>query len=120
VCVNLVAHQGTPIVERDKNYPKPNLYKVKGGGSWSDTTDNLLFVWRQNRNTNKQDTSVIVGSEKIKKQMLVGFPGDIDLEFNRASNRYNEPGQPPPLGQVSCDTIEPNEFETGQINYIPF
>lgn len=120
VCVNLVAHQVTPIVERDKNYPKPNLYKVKGGGTFADKTDNLLFVWRQNRNTNKRDTSVIVGSDKIKKQMLVGFPGEIELEFNPVTNRYNEPGQPPPLSIVEVGEIEDNPFETDQINDIPF
>lgn len=120
VCVNLVAHQVTPDFVKDKNYPKPNLYKVKGGGTFADKTDNLLFVWRQNRNTNKRDTSVIVGSEKIKKQMLVGFPGDIELEFNPITNRYNEPGQFPPLSAVSCDTIEQNDFETDQIDHIPF
>lgn len=120
VCVNLVAHQVTPIVERDKNYPKPNLYKVKGGGTFADKTDNLLFVWRQNRNTNKRDTSVIVGSDKIKKQMQVGFPGEIELEFNPVTNRYNEPGQPPPLSSVSCEAIEQSEFETDEIDHIPF
>lgn len=120
VCVNLVAHQVTPIVERDKNYPKPNLYKVKGGGTFADKTDNLLFVWRQNRNTNKRDTSVIVGSDKIKKQMLVGFPGEINLEFNPVTNRYNEPGQSPPLSIVEVGEIEDNPFETDEINHIPF
>ena len=120
VCVNLVAHQVTPIVERDKNFPKPNLYKVKGGGTFSDKVDNLLFVWRENRNTNKKDTSVIVGSEKIKKQMLVGFPGEIALEFNPTTNRYNEPGQLSPLSSVEVADIEEIQFDTEQINHIPF
>ena len=120
VCINLVAHQVTPIVERDKNYPKPNLYKVKGGGTFADKTDNLLFVWRQNRNTNKRDTSVIVGSDKIKKQMLVGIPGEIELEFNPVTNRYNEPGQASPLSIVEVGEIEDNPFETDQINDVPF
>jgi twinkle protein len=120
ICLNLVAHQVTPEVQKEKNYPKPNLYKVKGGGTFADKTDNLLFVWRQNRNTNKKDTSVIVGSDKIKKQMLVGFPGEIELEFNPVTNRYNEPGQLPPLSAVEVASIEETPFETEQINDIPF
>lgn len=120
VCVNLVAHQVTPIVEKEKNYPKPNLYRVKGGGTFSDKTDNLLWVWRPNRNTNKRDTSVIVGSDKIKKQMLVGFPGEINLEFNPATNRYFEPGQSPPLNVVSVEQVEPEPFDTSEVNNIPF
>jgi len=97
ICLNLVAHQNTPLVEKKQNFPKPNLYRIKGGGTFADKADNLLFVWRENRNTNKNDTSVKVGSEKIKKQMLVGFPGEIDLVFNPATNRYSEPGKKPPL-----------------------
>jgi len=120
VCVNLVAHQVTPIVEKEKNYPKPNLYRVKGGGTFADKVDNLLFVWRPNRNTNKRDTSVIVGSDKIKKQMLVGFPGEINLEFNPGTNRYFEPGQSPPLNVVSVEDVESEPFDTTQINHIPF
>ncbi|OFX60702.1 MAG: hypothetical protein A2066_08075 [Bacteroidetes bacterium GWB2_41_8] len=120
ICLNLVAHQVTPLFEKEKNYPKPNLYKVKGGGTFADKTDNLLFVWRQNRNTNKRDTSVVVGSDKIKKQMLVGFPGEINLEFNAVTNRYNEPGQPSPLSIVEVGEMEDNPFETDQINDVPF
>ncbi len=119
ICLNLVAHQTTPNFEKDRNYPKPNLYKVKGGGTFADKTDNLLFVWRQNRNTNKRDTSVVVGSEKIKKQMLVGFPGEINLEFSPISNRYNEFSKPSPLDVVAVDQIESEPFETDEIN-IPF
>lgn len=120
VCVNLVAHQVTPIIEKGKNYPKPNLYRVKGGGTFADKVDNLVFVWRENRNTNKKDTTVIVGSEKIKKQMLVGFPGEIELAFSPATNRYNEINQLPPLKNVSVEDVEPNPFETDQINDNPF
>jgi len=120
ICLNLVAHQVTPVVEKDKNYPKPNLYRVKGGGTFADKTDNLLFVWRQNRNTNKRDTSVTVGSEKIKKQLLTGFPGEIALEFNPTTNRYNEPGQQSPLSNVEVADVESTPFDTEQINHIPF
>lgn len=106
ICLILIAHQVTPVVEKGKNYPKPNLYRVKGGGTFADKADNVLFVWRQNRNTNKRDTSVTVGSEKIKKQMLVGFPGEIALEFNPATNRYFELGYDPPLSNVEVANIE--------------
>jgi len=120
ICLSLIAHQVTPPVERDKNYPKPNLYKVKGGGTFADKVDNLCWVWRPNRATNKRDTSVMVGSDKIKKQMLVGFPGEIDLQFNPASNRYFEPGQEPPLNIVEIENVDSEPFDTKQINEIPF
>jgi len=116
VCINLVAHQVTPVIEKNMNYPKPNLYRVKGGGTFADKTDNLLFVWRQHRNTNKKDTTVIVGSEKIKKQMLVGFPGEIQLAFNPAMNRYNEINELSPLSDISVDGVQLEPFETNHLN----
>jgi hypothetical protein len=62
----------------------------------------------------------MVGSDKIKKQMLVGFPGEIDLQFSPASNRYYEPGQEPPLSIMTVEDVTAEPFETEQINNIPF
>jgi len=88
VSVNLVAHQVTPTFIKGENYPEPNLYKVKGGGTFADKADNVLAVWRENRNTNISDNSVTFISQKIKKQKLTGIPGRADLLYDRRENRY--------------------------------
>jgi len=88
VSVNLVAHQTTPLVQKGINYPEPNLYRIKGGGTFADKADNVLVVWRENRNTDHTDTKVKFISQKIKKQKLTGIPGTVELKFNRRTNRY--------------------------------
>lgn len=88
VSVNLVAHQTTPLVQKGENYPEPNLYRIKGGGTFADKADNVLAVWREYRNTDPANTAVKFISQKIKKQKLTGIPGTAELQFDRRSNRY--------------------------------
>lgn len=96
--LHLIMHQLTPHIEAGmKKYPEPNMYRVKGGGSWSDGFDNVLSVWRPDYAYDKFSTDVIFGSQKIKKQKLVGIPQKIQISFNRKTNRYTEHGTGVPL-----------------------
>jgi twinkle protein len=88
VSYHLVMHQTTPRKGNDGNYPPPSLYQIKGGGTFADSTDNAISVWRPLRGTDPNDTSVKIKSDKIKKQKLVGIPFEIDIDFNRKRNRY--------------------------------
>ena len=88
VSYHLVMHQTTPRKEKDGNYPPPSLYQIKGGGTFADSTDNSISVWRPNRATDPNDTTVIIKTDKIKKQKLVGIPFEIEIDFNRKRNRY--------------------------------
>ena len=89
--VNLVAHQLTAR-KNDKDsgrYFRPELNNIKGGGTFSDKADNVMYVWRPNRALNFKDTDVIFGSQKIKKQKLVGVPQNVDcITFNIRDQRY--------------------------------
>lgn len=88
VSMHMVMHQNTPRLNEAGLYPKPNMYNVKGGGSWNDGVDNLLFVQRPFYAKDKLNDSVLFGSQKIKKQKLVGVPDEAELKFNRKTNRY--------------------------------
>jgi twinkle protein len=95
---HLVMHQLTPTKDiNTKNYEQPSMYRVKGGGSWSDGFDNVLFVWRPKYATDKFATDVTFGSEKIKRQKLVGIPQKLEIAFDRKSNRYTHKDSDEPL-----------------------
>jgi twinkle protein len=112
IIVNLVAHQVTPDFGRgEKQYPKPNIYRIKGGGTFADKADNVISVWRPNRFTNRDDPSVLIESQKIKKQRLVGVPGELTFDFDRASNRYFLNEQCPLTIAKKVKTYEPT-YET--------
>ena len=44
------------------------MYRIKGGGSWSDGFDNVLSVWRPNYAKDKIDSEVQFASQKIKNK----------------------------------------------------
>ena len=96
--INLVAHQLTARANENDGgrYYKPTLNNIKGGGTFADKADNVLIVWRPNRALDFKDPQVIFGSQKIKKQKLVGIPQEIDdIIFNIRSNRYTFQGENP-------------------------
>jgi twinkle protein len=89
--VNLVAHQLTARKnEKDGGrYFRPELNNIKGGGTFADKADNVLYVWRPNRALDFKDPDVVFGSQKIKKQKLVGIPQNVDcITFNIKDQRY--------------------------------
>lgn len=89
ISIHLVAHQITPRKGDDGRYPKPDVNYIKGGGTFADKADNVMFIWRPNRAIDFSNKLVTFGSQKIKKQRLVGIPQDIDtIEFNIKESRY--------------------------------
>lgn len=89
--MNLVAHQLTARKnEKDGGrYYRPELNNIKGGGTFADKADNVLFIWRPNRALDFKDPDVVFGSQKIKKQRLVGIPQNIDeITYNIRDSRY--------------------------------
>lgn len=90
VSLNLVMHQLTPEMDKDGFYVKPSMYRIKGGGSWADGFDNILFTQRPKYAKDKLDPTVVFGSQKIKKQKLVGIPQELTMTFDRKTNRYRD------------------------------
>jgi hypothetical protein len=86
--VHLVIHQLTPKKLETGLYPTVSAYQIRGGGLIADGTDNALFVQRPLYARDKKSTLTVFGSEKIKHHKLVGIPDQIELEFNRKTNRY--------------------------------
>lgn len=113
VAVHLVAHQSTPLINSSENYPKPNIYKIKGGGTFGDKADNVVVVWREYRNTDPKNTEVKFISQKIKKQKLTGIPGESIINYDRRSNRYIYLGGSPLEKEIAQ---EQKEIFTSSIN----
>lgn len=90
VSLNLVMHQLTPEFDKDGFYARPSMYRIKGGGSWADGFDNILSTWRPKYAKDKFDPTVVLESQKIKKQKLVGIPQAITTNFDRKNNRYRD------------------------------
>ena len=111
ISIHLVAHQLTPQKDTKGKYLRPDTNRIKGGGTFADKADNVLIVWRPDRALDFSSTLVLFGSQKIKKQKLVGIPQDIDaINYNRKTNRYYFDGKSP------FDTVD--EMRTGQVKEV--
>jgi twinkle protein len=122
VAFNLVAHQLTARKEENGRYVKPDLNYIKGGGAFADAADNVLYVWRPERAIDFSSTEVMFGSQKIKKQKLVGIPSDItNINFRRKENRYTFDGVAAMKNvTVNLDTQSSLENNTNFDNEMPF
>ncbi len=96
ISIHLVAHQVTPQKDESGRYYKPDVNRIKGGGTFADKADNVMFIWRPHRALDFSSKDVIFGSQKIKKQKLVGMPQEIDkIIFNVREQRYYYNGVTP-------------------------
>jgi twinkle protein len=91
LCTILVAHQNKPDKKLSNgNWPEPDAYNIKGGGTFFDKTHNLVFVYRPFRLTEKSNPLVQVTSLKIKMKKLVAETGSVDIYFNWKTNRFED------------------------------
>ena len=106
ISMHLVAHQRTPIVAEGKNYPRPNLFLIKGGGTFADKADNVISVWRENRNTDPFDNRLKIIIEKIKKQKLTGIPGVCSFLYDRERNQVKTALDEYPILQLRAQNVD--------------
>jgi len=112
ICLGLVAHQVTPMFQGKENYPQPDIYKIKGGGTFSDKADNVMSVWRPLRKTDYQDKTVKIILGKIKKQRLVGVPGEVEFRYEITENRYYPKSETPKIVKMNYYETEPKEIKS--------
>lgn len=96
ISIHLVAHQVTPQKDDSGRYYKPDVNRIKGGGTFADKADNVMTIWRPERALDFSDRNVVFASQKIKKQKLVGRPQEIaGIDFNIKEHRYYYSGNNP-------------------------
>lgn len=100
LCTILVAHQNKPEKKQQNGeWPAPDPYHVKGGGTFMDMADNVVSTYRPFRHTQRENPLVEVTSHKIKMKKLVAETGSTEIFFNWKTNRFDDPalGQKSPL-----------------------
>lgn len=90
ISYHVVAHQVTATKKPDSsgNYNRPTMYTVKGGGTFADSTDNLILIYRPNKGSDFTCPMADFISEKIKRQKLTGTPATVPLMFDRYTSRF--------------------------------
>lgn len=96
LCSIITVHpNGTALFSKNGDYKAPNQFNISGGQMWNNMCDNILVTHRPDYMADPKSTTAEFHSKKIKKQKLVGFPGIVDCNFNRATNNYEFNGASP-------------------------
>lgn len=86
VHVWFIAHPQKPQRSREGEYPELTLYDIAGGAHWANKADIGLVVVRDYTD---KSTKVTIKIKKVRFK-AVGRPGEVDLDFDRATGTYAE------------------------------
>lgn len=87
-----VAHPKAPVKGKDGKINAPSRYDLSGGAMWNNAMDNIILIYRPNRQVDPRDPLVEIIIEKIKKKMITGNEGKVTMSFDRDKNRYIDEG----------------------------
>lgn len=73
---------------KDGNVPPPSQYDLSGGAMFNNMMDNIIVVWRPERETNPTSGRVQWIIKKIKKKGVRGSEGAIEMVYDIHTKRY--------------------------------
>lgn len=93
ISYNIVAHPKNPQKSKDsKDMPPPDARDINGGAMWGNKADNIIIVHRPKWYISRQDQTVEVIIEKIKRVRTGGKRGEMLFAFDFMKARYQEGG----------------------------
>lgn len=101
--------------------PIPTDEHIANGPMWRNKCDVIASVHRPNYHIDRTDREAVFSSHKIKKQPLVGKPGQISAIFSPQENRYYIHGRCPlvtsglqdvPIQQPLFNSLPNSNFDT--------
>jgi hypothetical protein len=123
-------HHPTGQVDRDRegNLKAPTQFKLSGGAMFNNMFDNIIVVFRPEREIDPKSRRVQWIVKKIKKQGTRGGEGTVEMNFSRINNRYETPfddmGFPTQENKTTETQIDPFNFKRGDYDFdsndIPF
>lgn len=98
VSYNIIAHPNKPNYKEDRSLPPADMYDLNGGSMWGNKVDQLLSYHRPNFHIDKNDPTVDVYSQKVKRKRTGGKHGYFSLRLDWTTKRYTDL-----LGNIFCD-----------------
>ena len=87
VPVNLVEHPRSTGGQTSEDRPAPSPFMIYGGSMWWNKVDIFTTIDRNMFDSN--DPNVQINVWKVKKQRLMGKPGEVTLQFDYKTGRYS-------------------------------
>jgi twinkle protein len=101
VCYNIIAHPKNPSYNQDKSLPVVDMYDIAGGAAWGNKMDQIISYYRPNFHVDKNDPSVQIYIQKLKRKRTGGQLGDFPLTLVWRNKRFADPI----TGDVYCDPL---------------
>jgi twinkle protein len=66
----------------------PSVFNISGGAMWNNKMDNIMIYHRPNWHIDPSDRSCELYIRKVRRQKIIGIPGDITFEYSRQQRRF--------------------------------
>ncbi len=89
----ILAHPPTPIRDKEKVYPAPSPFEIKGGGIWFAKAYEMICIHQKYDGDNKYTSEIHVQKTKDKKAvgMTTYKDSPLYLNFERRTQRFVQP-----------------------------
>lgn len=88
VCYNVIAHPKNPTYSEGKVLPVVDMYDIAGGAMWGNKVDQIISYYRPNFHIDKNDPTVDVHIQKLKRKRTGGKLGYFTINLNWQTKRY--------------------------------
>lgn len=125
VSYNIIMHPKSPQYNQDKSLPVVDMYDIAGGAMTGNKADQIISYYRPNYHLDKNDTSVQVFIQKVKRKRTGGQLGSFNMRLNWNTKRYCDD-----FDNYYCDPIRaekvmfseskgllPDNVKNSQINF---
>jgi twinkle protein len=109
VYYNILAHPKNPTYGADKLLPIVDMYDIAGGAMHGNKADNIWSYYRPYFHTNKEDPTVEVYFQKIKRKRTGGKLGVVNFTLDWGKKRYADFGD-----IIHCDPIKAKRILSGE------
>jgi len=90
ISYNIIAHPKNPTYKEGKELPIVDMYDLHGGSMWGNKVDALISYHRPNFHIDKNDPSVTIYVQKIKRKRTGGKLGNFNLRLIWSLKRYSD------------------------------
>lgn len=101
ISYNIVAHPKNPAPHPGAPLPVVDMYDIAGGAMWGNKADNILSYYRPNFHIDKNDPTVQIYIQKLKRKRTGGKLGDFPLTLVWGQKRYADIIS----NEIYCDPI---------------
>jgi len=111
VSYNIIAHPKNPKYSEDKSLPVVDMYDLYGGSMWGNKMDNIISYYRPYFHVEKNDPTVHIYVQKIKRKRTGGQLGHFEIRLVWTQKRYQEFNDRIPCNPAIAQHVKENESE---------